>query len=79
MAMLGYGLVNFRWEKPNAADAIPKRCAGEGPNGNPKASSTLTPKALSVSTQQRPGAGRWEKKYRRLDIPGQKKLNRCWS
>ena len=78
MAMLGYDLVIFRLEKPDAADAIPKRCAGEEPNGNPKASSTSTPKAPSVCTQQRPGAGRWEKKYRRLDIPGQKKLNRCW-
>ena len=29
--------------------------------------------------RQRPGAGGWEKKRRRLGTPGQRKLNRCWS
>ena len=55
---------------------MPKNCARERPDGGPKASSTSTPEAPSVCMRQRPGAGGWEKKRRRLGTLGQRKLNR---
>lgn len=64
-------LISKRLGKPDTADATPKFCAGEGPNGSPKTSSTPTPDALSGSMRQRPGAGGCKKKRRRLGTLGQ--------
>ncbi|MCJ1345150.1 hypothetical protein MMC31_003355 [Peltigera leucophlebia] len=56
--------------KPDAADATPNAAQGRGltaaPTAAPKVSSTSTPEAPSVCMRQRPGAGGWEKKRRRL-------------
>lgn len=58
------------------ADATPNAALGRAPMAAQKVSSTPTPKASSVYMRQRPRAGGWEKKCKKLNTPGQKKLNR---
>lgn len=69
-------------EKFNAADvtqnAAKERGLTTASTAIPQASSILTPEVAFVCMRQRPGVGEEEKKHRRLGIPGQRKLNRCW-
>lgn len=64
------------WRKPDAADASPNRCAGEGPNGGPETSSTSKQEDPSACMRQSVERVGGEKKRRRLGRLGQRKLSR---